>query len=296
MIHIQGLTKDYGKGRGVFDLSFQVQEGEAFGYLGPNGSGKTTTIRHLLGFLNADVGALSIGGLDCRKEAAKIHETLGYLPGEIAFFEQMKGNEYLRFVSHLRKNRQAPRQKELLERFELDPNARIKRMSKGMKQKLALVAAFMHDPQVLILDEPTSGLDPLMQSAFVDLIHQERRQGKTILMSSHSFEEIEKTCSRAGILKEGRLRATVLVEDLRGQRRLLYLVDFKTQEDRDAFLREEGFGVSPVSTTQARVELEGSIAGFLAALHRHPVTGLSTLSQSLEDVFISYYGTGREQA
>ena len=289
VIEIAGLTKDYGPGKGVFDLSFSLAEGEVFGYLGPNGSGKTTTIRHLMGFLNPDSGSCRIAGLDCRKDAARIQQDLGYLPGEIAFFEEMRGREYLRFMSRMRGCKWAKRADELLERFQLDPSGRIKRLSKGMKQKLALVAALMHDPAILILDEPTSGLDPLMQAAFAQLILEEKKRGKTVLMSSHSFEEIEKTCDRVGILKEGRLQALVQEKELRAGRRRVYALDFAKQEDLQAFC-SLGQNIIWEGQEQVHVVVTGDLQPFFEALAKSRATGLASVSQGLEDLFISYYG------
>ncbi len=289
VIVIEGLTKRYGEAKGVFDLSFEVGQGEVFGYLGPNGAGKTTTIRHLLGFLNADSGRCSVAGLDCRSRAADIHGRLGYLPGEIAFFDEMKGTEYLRFLSELRGARSFPRAGELLDRFELDPSGGIKKMSKGMKQKLGLVAAFMHDPEILILDEPTGGLDPLMQNRFVELILSEKSRGKTILMSSHSFEEIEKTCDRVGIIREGRLAAMQRIQELKAARRRVFSVSFSHPGEAAAFAAE-GLDVLFHSDTRVDVAVTGDLSRFTAALARHPVTGLDVLSQSLEEIFMTYYG------
>ena len=160
VICVDHLTRDYGGGKGVFDLVFSVEKGEAFGFLGPNGAGKTTTIRHLMGFLKAQQGQCRIDGLDCWRDSDKIQARLGYVPGEISFFGDMTGAEYLRFMEGYRKLGASSRKKELLDWFELDPSGKIKKMSKGMKQKLGLVAAMMHDPEILIFDEPTSGLDP----------------------------------------------------------------------------------------------------------------------------------------
>lgn len=289
VVEIQELTKGYGENKGVFDLSFEVSQGEVFGYLGPNGSGKTTTIRHLMGFLNPDQGDCRILGMDCRTQADEIQEYVGYLPGEIAFFEEMKGTEHLRFMAGMRGQKWPKRADELLERFQLDPSGRIKRMSKGMKQKLGLVTALMHDPDILLLDEPTSGLDPLMQAVFVELMQQEKAKGKTILMSSHSFEEIEKTCDRAGILKDGRLKAQVHVEDLRSRRRRVYALSFATPHAQEAFLRE-GHQVIWQGAGQLHVAVTGDLEAFLQALARHPVTGLDVVSQRLEDIFIGFYG------
>ena len=208
-IEIQNVTKDFGQGRGVFDVSFSVKEGEVFGYLGPNGAGKSTTIRQLLGFVKPQKGSLQILGMDCFRKAAQIHKHIGYLAGEIAFVENMKGMEYIEFIARLRGMKDDARIKELIEMFELNPSGKIRKMSKGMKQKIALVTAFMDSPKVVILDEPTSGLDPLMQNRFVDLILEEKKKGTTILMSSHIFEEVERTCDRTAIIRQGKIVDTV---------------------------------------------------------------------------------------
>ena len=215
IIEIDKLTKDYGDNKGIFDLTFEVKEGEVFGYLGPNGAGKTTTIRHLMGFLTPDKGSSQILGMDSRTRSAHIMKDLGYLPGEIAFFDGMKGFEFLNFMSEMKGLTDTSLRDKLVDMFQLDTRGKIRKMSKGMKQKIGIVCAFMHNPKVLILDEPTSGLDPLMQKTFTDLILEEKSKGKTILMSSHSFEEIERTCDRVAIIRQGQLVALENIHDLR---------------------------------------------------------------------------------
>ena len=226
VIALSHITKDYGGGHGVFDVSFAVEQGEVFGFLGPNGAGKTTTIRQLMGFLAPDSGTCTINGLDCRTQTAAIQKNMGYIPGEPALPDDMRGGEFIRFLAAYRGMRGTGRAGELCERFELDASGRIRRMSKGMKQKVAIVCALMHDPAVLILDEPTSGLDPLMQNRFIDLILEEKQRGKTVLMSSHMFEEVERTCARVGILREGRLAAVEEIGTLKAlgfrDRRILW--------------------------------------------------------------------------
>ncbi len=192
VIEIESLTKDYGKNRGVFDVSFDIKQGEIFGFLGPNGAGKTTTIRHLMGFVHQDQGSCHILGYDCARESSKIQEKLGYLPGEIAFMNEMTGMQFIRFIAKMKKCKDLTYAIELMRRFELNPSGKIRKMSKGMKQKIGIVCAFMNDPEVLILDEPTSGLDPLMQTRFVDLLLEETAKGKTILMSSHILKKLKK--------------------------------------------------------------------------------------------------------
>lgn len=265
MIQIENLTRDYGSGKGVFDVSFNVAKGEVFGFLGPNGAGKTTTIRHLMGFLKSQSGKCLIDGLDCWKERDKVQSRLGYIPGEISFFDDMTGTEFLRFVSAYRKIGDNSRQAELIERFELDPKGKIKKMSKGMKQKIGIIAAFMHDPDILILDEPTSGLDPLMQSRFIDLIGEEKEHGKTILLSSHMFEEVERTCDRIGIIREGKLVAVDSATALRERHVRKYTVTLENIELANSFAEDFGGVQNGLSVTV-------------------------TTKQSLEEIFMNYYG------
>lgn len=170
VIEVRGITKDYGNQRGVFDVSFEINEGEVLGFLGPNGSGKTTTIRQLMGFMKPDQGHVQILGMDCFNDSAKVQEKVGYLPGEIAFMEDMSGLEFIRFMAKMKNMKDMSKAEELMRFLELDARGKIKRMSKGMKQKIGIVIAFMQDTPILILDEPTSGLDPLMQNKFVELI------------------------------------------------------------------------------------------------------------------------------
>ena len=270
IIEVEHLTRDYGGGRGVFDVSFQVAAGEVFGFLGPNGAGKTTTIRHLMGFLKAKEGGCRINGLDCFRDREKVQQMLGYLPGEISFFDDMTGIEFLDFVSGYRKDKGESRRKELMDMFDLNPHGKIKKMSKGMKQKVGIVAAFMHDPQILILDEPTSGLDPLMQNRFIELVEAEREKGKTILMSSHMFEEVERTCHRIGIIRAGKLVAMDQVEALREQYMTPYTVTLESEEMAKAFAKD-----------------------FQGVCQGRSVT--VSAKRSLEEVFMQYYG-GAEHA
>ena len=289
MIDVKDLTMTYKSGKGVFDLTFSVPEGEVFGYLGPNGAGKTTTIRQLMGFTNADKGTCTIRGLDCRTQSKEINKSLGYLPGEIAFFDEMTGKQFLTFLQDMRCVKGKGRTQELIERFELETTPKIKKMSKGMKQKLAVIAAFMHDPAVYILDEPSSGLDPLMQHIFVDLIHEEKRRGKTILMSSHNFEEIERTCDRAGIIREGRLVAVENINSLKAAQRRVFLVSVAGPKDID-HIKASGLELGKVTNNQAEIVVSSDYDSFIETLGKCRVRGLDVLPQSLEQVFLKYYG------
>lgn len=265
IIEIKDLTRDYGGGKGIFNVSFQVEKGEVFGFLGPNGAGKTTTIRHLMGFIQNKSGECRIMQMDCWKESAKIQQTLGYIPGEISFFDDMTGTEFLDFMAKYKGITNLERRKELLERFELDPRGKIKKMSKGMKQKIGIITAFMHDPEILILDEPTSGLDPLMQNSFIELIAEEKEKGKTILLSSHIFEEVERTCDRIGIIKSGKLVTVDAVDVLRERHMHTYTVTLNSTQEAQSFAKDFGGTVSGVNVTVAS-------------------------KQSLESIFMNYYG------
>lgn len=264
-IQIKNLVRDYGGGKGVFDVSFHVDQGEAFGFLGPNGAGKTTTIRHLMGFLKARAGKCTIDGMDCWSERDKVQARLGYIPGEISFFDDMSGTEFLRFIADYRRIGTHDRTQELLELFELDPKSKIKKMSKGTKQKLGIVAAFMHDPDIILLDEPTSGLDPLMQNRFVNFVAKEKEQGKTILMSSHIFEEVERTCDRIGIIRKGRMIAVDSAAALRERHTRSYTVTLENEAAAEAFAADFG----------------GTRSGTKVTV---------TTKQSLEEIFMDYYG------
>lgn len=291
MIAIEHLTRDYGEGRGIFDLSLRVKHSEVFGYLGPNGAGKTTTIRHLMGFLTPKKGTCAIDGLDCFKQAAEIKEFLGYLPGEIAFFDSMTGVEFLNFMAEMRGMKDRAKMEKLIRFFDLNPKGKIRKMSKGTKQKLGLVSAFMHDPEVLILDEPTSGLDPLMQNRFIRLVLNEKKKGTTILMSSHSFEEVERTCDRVGIIRAGELVALDSVAALKAERHKIYRVSFATaREAADFAARCTGTRQLREHPHLVEVRVAGSMDGFLKMLTGYHIMELDTVSQDLEDIFMQYYG------
>ncbi|MPM49748.1 Vitamin B12 import ATP-binding protein BtuD [bioreactor metagenome] len=289
MIDVRDVTMTYPSGKGIFDVTFQVGEGQVLGYLGPNGAGKTTTIRCLLGFTKPNLGSCTIGGLDCVARAPQIQKTLGYIPGEIAFLDGMTGTDFLKFMAQMRGMKDLSKQKELIERFELDPRKEIKKFSKGMKQKLGIVTAFMHDPSVLILDEPTSGLDPLMQNRFIELVVEQKKAGKTILMSSHMFEEIERTCDEVIIIKDGTLVEKNDVGALKGSQRKAYIVKFRRPEDI-ALIVSQKFTVDQVFGNTAEIYVKGEEVGrLMKALSALDIEALDTKAQTLEEVFLNYY-------
>ncbi len=295
MIESHGLTLTYPGGKGVFELDFVIEDGKTTGYLGPNGAGKTTTIRALLGFMKPDKGRAAIDGLDCFADALRIQRRLGTIPGEISFPEKMSGREFLRFMNDMRGER-GKREAELLALFDLDPSGRIAKFSKGMKQKLGIVAAFMHDPQVLILDEPTSGLDPLMQSRFVALIRQERDRGKTILMSSHSFEEVDKTCDQVLIIREGRIIHEGSTEMLRRSRTRTYLLQAARPDAAASALTEAGFPARATDNGTIEVPVSGdAVDRFIKTVAALQVVDLNVKHQSLEEHFMRFYQQGGEE-
>lgn len=291
VIEVNHLTRDFGGERGIFDISLSVSKGEVFGFLGPNGAGKTTTIRHLMGFMKCRQGSCRIHGQDCFNQASLIQRDVGYIPGEIAFMDEMDGRAFLTFIHSYRGMTDEGRTRELLERFELNPEGKIKRMSKGMKQKIGIVCAFMHDPQLLILDEPTSGLDPLMQNRFIELLTEEKKRGKTIFLSSHMFEEVERTCDRVGMIRDGRMAALDDVATIKASRRKRFRVVFEDEASARRFA-----ALDETSRKQEKnrvtVTVRGSLKDLLNELGTYPVTDLDSTGQSLEEAFMHYYGGG----
>ena len=284
VIDVRNLTKDYGKGRGVFDVSFRMEPGEVFGFLGSNGAGKTVTMRHLMGFIRPQKGTASVLGLDCFNQRAQIQGHLGYLPGEIAIADDMTGIAFLTFMAKMNGIRNLDYMHQLIERFQLDPKPKIRKMSKGTKQKVGLVCAFMGKPQVLLLDEPTSGLDPLMQRAFFQILRERNQAGVTVFLSSHVLSEIQRNCTRAAIIRQGRLIACDSVEGLAqaGARR----VTVHGQADVSGLsgvrdLQQTGEGVSFLYS--------GDMNALLSVLAQGRIRDLSLTEPDLEEVFLHYY-------
>lgn len=290
VIEISHITKDYGQKRGVFDISFSVKQGEVLGFLGPNGAGKTTTIRQLLGFIRPDSGELSILGMDCFKQADRIQQSLGYLPGEIAFIDSMSGMEFIRFVAKMKKMKDMGRAQELMELFELNPSGKLKKMSKGMKQKIGIVCAFMQDADILILDEPTSGLDPLMQNRFVELILSEKKRGKTILMSSHMFEEVDRTCDRTAIIRGGKLVSVEEIEKLKEGRKKIMELTFKEAEMAEAFAGEFPGASCQAGGRTVTAKVGKELDTLVKKAGKYTLIDLEVRAQSLEEFFMHFYG------
>lgn len=288
MIEVKELSKVYSNGKGVFDIDFKVEEGEIFGFLGPNGSGKTTTIRNLLGFTKPTKGSCSIKGMDCNKKASQIQKILGYVPGEIAFFDNMTGMEFMNFISDMRGENSTKKRDYLIELFELESDRKIRKMSKGMKQKVGLITAFMHDPEVIILDEPTSGLDPLMQRRFIQLVKEEKKHKKTILMSSHIFDEVDRTCERAAIIREGRIVTIENISTLKSSLKKSYFVTISNNEDIEK-IKSSGLEYEIIDENRIEIFVSNNYQKLFKTLSQCQIKDLETSSQTLEEIFIGYY-------
>ena len=236
LIVVKDLTKDYGEGRGIFDLNFSLYEGETLGFVGANGAGKTTTIRHIMGFLKPDKGSVTVCGLDAWTEAEKTKEYIGYIPGEIAFPDLKNGTSFLKSQAELLNLKDMTLANSVIEKLQLDPSANLKRMSKGMKQKTAIVSSIMNDPKILILDEPTTGLDPLMRESFLEILEKEKQKGKSIIMSSHIYEELEQICDRVALIDKGRIVNIVQMETIKNRPNVELKIEFNNKKDFEKFL------------------------------------------------------------
>ncbi|MDN6162314.1 MAG: ATP-binding cassette domain-containing protein, partial [Atopostipes sp.] len=235
-IDIKHLTKDYGKGQGVFDLSLEIKKGEIYGFVGVNGAGKTTTIRHMMGFLNPDEGSITINGLDATKSSAEIKRFVSYVPGEINFPGDTTGEKFLKEQIELSGRGSWKRAKELIKLLQLDATAKVRSMSKGMKQKTAIVSAFASDADLLIMDEPSTGLDPLMRDIFLNLLKEEKAKGKTIFMSSNIFQEVEEVADRVAVIREGKIVDVTDMRKIRYNENKVFRMEFKSRTDFEQFL------------------------------------------------------------
>lgn len=284
VIETKGLTKDYGNGRGIFDLDLSIEKGEMVGFAGTNGSGKTTTIRHIMGFLKPSSGNVFVNGLSAWEHSSEIVKSIGYVPGEIAFPDLKTGIDFLKCQADFLGLNDMSYANELIERLQLDPRANLKRMSKGMKQKTALVAALMNDAPIIILDEPTTGLDPLMRSAFLDIIREEHKKGKTVFMSSHSFDELEKTCDKVALINDGRLVDVCDMNEIRNHPVKDFKIEFHSADDYKSFLNEKYEKIrlqEQYHQVTIRIQAQ-STAKLLNVLHNYNVKFISELPYTLE--------------
>lgn len=287
VIEIRDLTKDYGAGRGIFNENLDIREGEMVGFVGTNGSGKTTTIRNILGFIRPTSGSVKVNGLSSWENASEIAKLVGYVPGEIAFPDLPNGIDFLKCQAEFYGLKDMTYANELIERLQLDPRANLKRMSKGMKQKTALVAALMNDAPIIILDEPTTGLDPLMRVTFLDIIKKEHEKGKTIFMSSHMFEELETTCDRVALINDGHIIDVADMNDIRRRPVKDFKIEFNSDADYKKF-QKAGYEIVRLQdeydqvTIRIAVERTGEL---LKTLTGYDVKFISELPYTLEKHF-----------
>jgi ABC-2 type transport system ATP-binding protein len=295
IVRTDRLTKRYGSARGIDDVSLTVLRGEVFGFLGPNGAGKTTTIRTLLDLLHPTSGSARLFGLDSHRDSRAIRARLGNLPGEFACDPRQTGRDVVAFLAALRGMPGPGRAPELAERFAADLDRPVGHLSRGNRQKIGLIQALFHAPELLILDEPTGGLDPLMQEEFHEVVAEERRRGTTVFLSSHDLDEVERLCDRVGIIRDGRLIDVENVDDLTRRRYRHVTVEFAEPVDVGELRALPG--VRDLETDGARVRFKvaaGALDAVVKAIARHTVVDLELARPSLEEVFLTYYA--REEA
>ncbi|HWG90935.1 MAG TPA: ABC transporter ATP-binding protein [Candidatus Thermoplasmatota archaeon] len=295
VIELNGLTKRYGASRGVDNVSLEVQQGEVFGFLGPNGAGKTTTIRLLLDLLRPTSGHARLFGLDARAGSREIHARTGYLPGELGLAERMTVGQQLEYFGNLRGGVPRARVEALATRLDLDLVKPVRSLSRGNKQKVGIVQAFMHEPELLILDEPTGGLDPLMQQEFNALVKEAAAAGATVFLSSHILPEVETLCDRVGIIREGQLVAAEDVATVR--QRAVRRIAARYRRAPVAKLVADLPGVAAVRVEGGTLHctVQGDTGPAVRALATEDLLDLTVGEPSLEDVFLGYYGRGRSQ-
>ena len=303
IIEVNHLTKDYGFKRGVFDVSFKIEKGEVFGFLGPNGAGKSTTIRHLMGFSKPLSGSTKILGMDSFKEYDRILNKVGYIPGEIALPQGLTGYQFIDMMQNMYHVHNDEMLNKMLNLFELKDNelrCDTKHMSLGVKRKLAIVTAFMSDPEVLILDEPTSGLDPIMQQRFIDFIIEEKKRGKTILLSSHIFSEVDATCDRIAIIKDGKIVDEFISNDLKHASLKQYKIVFKSNEDYRRFVNEHDKTIINILKENENNNeliiscLDKDINKAIALFTKYNIKEFNNIKETLEDYFMHFYKEDKE--
>ncbi len=290
VIHTERLTKSYGPHRGITELDLDVLEGEIFGFLGPNGAGKTTTMRVLLDLIRPTSGRAEVFGIETMKDPVAIHRRLGYLPGEFDLYDRLSGADTIAYFGNLRGGVDRGYVTQLIERLDLDPSRRFREYSKGNKQKVGLVVALQHKPDMLILDEPTAGLDPLIQQTFFEIVREAKRDGRTVFLSSHIIDEVDRTCDRVAIIREGRL---VQVDTIDAIRRLAFHhveLTFGAPVAAGIFTAIAGVSDVEVDGSIVRMRVAGPIGGVLAAAAPHGIVDVVSREPNLEDVFLAQYG------
>jgi ABC-2 type transport system ATP-binding protein len=290
IIRTEKLTKSYGAHRGIVDLDLDVAQGEVFGFLGPNGAGKTTTIRALLDLIRPTSGKAFVFDIETTVDPVAIHRRVGYLPGEFALYDRLTGAQTIEYFANLRGGVDPAYQKALVERLDLDLTRRFKEYSKGNKQKVGLVIALQHRPDLLILDEPTSGLDPLVQQSFFSTLRELVAEGRTVFLSSHILSEIEKSCDRVAIIREGRLVKIGTVDALRDLAHHQVELRFSGPVPSAVFAALSGVSDVQVEDHVLRLRVNGPIAGVVRAAAQFELLDFVSREPSLEETFLAQYG------
>ena len=296
-IETHKLTKWYGhRSRGILDVDLVVETGQIFGFLGPNGAGKSTTIRLLLDLIRPTSGSAYVLGLEVHRDRLAIDRHVSYVPGELSLYGDLTGRQLLAYLANLQGSVDTDYRERLIERLELDPTRKIKSLSRGNKQKVGLVSAFMIRPELLILDEPTSGLDPFVQLEFEHLCGEARDEGRTVFISSHQLPEVEHLCDRVGIIREGRLLAVELIAALKERALRKLEIDFGEPVSAEAFANLPGVRDLTVHDGVLRCTVMGSLDTLVKTAARFEVRNVRSVETSLEEIFLAYYGAGEEAA
>jgi ABC-2 type transport system ATP-binding protein len=290
VIQLEKLTKSYGSSRGIIDIDLAVEQGEIFGFLGPNGAGKTTTIRTMLDLIRPTGGRALVFGVESSVDPVAIHRRVGYIPGEFALYDRLTGKQTLEYFANLRGGVDAAYQASLIERFDLDPTRRFREYSKGNKQKVGVIIALQHRPELLVLDEPTSGLDPIVQNTFFETLRQTVVDGATIFLSSHILSEVEKTCDRVAIIREGRLAKLDTVEGLRDLAHHQVELRFAGPVPAAAFEALPGVSDLVVDDHVMRMRVAGAITPVVRAAAQYELLDFVSREPSLEETFLAQYG------
>ncbi len=292
-IETNGLSVYYGRHRGILDVDLRVEKGDVFGFLGPNGAGKTTTERVLMDVIRPTAGQARIFGKDCQKESVSARESVGYLPGELSLYENLTARRFFKMYYSLQKSKAEPGYwQTLADRLDLDTSRKVREYSRGNKQKVGLVAAFMNRPDLLILDEPTTGLDPLVQQTVMELVREANQAGATVFFSSHVLPEVQAVCDRVGIIREGQLVATERVETLTKQQFKRIRFSFATPPPDDAFAQYEA---TETARDEQEITLEireRSLDKLMETAVSFGIVDIETIPVSLEEIFLAYYGKG----
>lgn len=286
---LDSVSKHYGRARGITDVTFTVKQGETFGFLGPNGAGKSTTINLILDLLHASTGTISVLGLDSHKDSVAIRQRIGYLASDMAMDATLTGNQFLRYVAALRGNVDWQNVEQLIERLACEPNKKIKNLSRGNRQKLGLVAALMHNPDLLILDEPTSGLDPLTQAEFRKILAERKAAGKTTFMSSHELSEVQEICDVIGFIKGGELLRVITLEEYYRTAAKNIIATYSDQAPDTQLRGLPGVSDYKIDSSKRYLKFNGSINELLRVLNLKPLLDLEIREPSLEESFMSLY-------